>query len=285
MSRSGDRKSIRVGAAQFDAVAGDIAANIAAHERLIDDAGSRGVEVLVFPELSLTGYASPLDDAGSARHVIDPGGPDLGPIEDACRRNRVVAVVGASINTTAGLGLAAFVVDRRGRVCATYVKQHLDGHEKDWFVPGTTRCLIEVDGGGWRSASATTQAFRNTAADWRSKVPTPIWCRARSRSAILITGDRSIFRLAPWKTPSTSPSRTSLAAMTGGNTAGEAPSMAQTAACSPRPAPIDPAWRWPSSTPSTYGRSANRCPCSPTAARTPRQSKRAGLSSDRSPRR
>ncbi len=39
MSRSGDRKSIRVGAAQFDAVAGDIAANIAAHERLIDDAG------------------------------------------------------------------------------------------------------------------------------------------------------------------------------------------------------------------------------------------------------
>ena len=150
MSRSDDRKSIRVGAAQFDAVAGDIAANIAAHERLIDDAGSRAVDVLVFPELSLTGYASPLADDGSARHVIDPGGPDLGPIEDACRSNRVVAVVGASINTTAGLGLAAIVVDRRGRVCATYVKQHLDGHEKDWFVPGTTGCLIEVD--GWRLA-------------------------------------------------------------------------------------------------------------------------------------
>ncbi len=146
MSRSGGRKSIRVGAAQFDAVAGDIAANVAAHERLIDDAGGRGVDVLVFPELSLTGYASPIADDGSARYVIDPGGPDLGPIEDACRANRVVAVVGTSVNTTAGLGLAAIVVDRRGRVCATYVKQHLDGHEKDWFVPGTAGCLIEVDG-------------------------------------------------------------------------------------------------------------------------------------------
>ena len=146
MSRAGGRRSIRVGAAQFDAVAGDIAANITAHERLIDDAGGRGVDVLVFPELSVTGYASPLADDGSARYVIDPGGPHLGPIEDACRRNRVVAIVGASVNTAAGLGLAAIVVDRRGRVCATYVKQHLDGHEKDWFVPGTTGCLIEVDG-------------------------------------------------------------------------------------------------------------------------------------------
>ncbi len=150
MSRSGDRKSIRVGAAQFDAVAGDIAANIAAHERLIDDAGSRGVDVLVFPELSLTGYASTLLDETPARCVIDPAGPALALIEDACRANRIVAVVGAVLRSVAGLELGAIVVDRRGRVCATYAKQHLDGAEKGWFVPGTTGCMIEVD--GWRLA-------------------------------------------------------------------------------------------------------------------------------------
>ena len=148
MSRSGDRKSIRVAAAQFDANAGDIAGNIAAHGRLIDEAGGRGVDVLIFPELSVTGYASPLHDDGSVRWVIDPDGSDFGPIKDACRRNRLVAVVGASVPAKAGLGFAAIVVDRRGRVCATYVKQHLDGHEKGWFVPGTTGCMIEVD--GWR---------------------------------------------------------------------------------------------------------------------------------------
>ncbi len=150
MSRSGGRKSIRVGAAQFDAVAGDIAANIAAHERLIDDAGGRGVDVLVFCELSLTGYASTLLDETPARCVIDPAGPDLRPIEDACRANRIVAVVGAGLRGVAGLGLGAIVVDRQGQICATYVKQHLDGREKDWFVPGTMGCLIEVD--DWRLA-------------------------------------------------------------------------------------------------------------------------------------
>ncbi len=40
------------------------------------------------------------------------------------------------------------VVDRSGTVCATYDKQHLAGSEKDWFVPGTSGCMIEVE--GWR---------------------------------------------------------------------------------------------------------------------------------------
>lgn len=44
--------AFKIGVAQFDAVAGDMATNAAAHARLIDEAGGRGVNVLVFPELS-----------------------------------------------------------------------------------------------------------------------------------------------------------------------------------------------------------------------------------------
>ncbi len=42
------------------------------------------------------------------------------------------------------------VIDRQGRTCASYDKQYLDGPEKDWFTPGASGCLIEVD--GWRLA-------------------------------------------------------------------------------------------------------------------------------------
>ena len=63
MALKDECKTLRVGAAQFDAVAGNIAANAAVHERLIDEAGGLGVEVLVFPELSLPGYASSVLDA------------------------------------------------------------------------------------------------------------------------------------------------------------------------------------------------------------------------------
>ncbi len=150
MALKGEGKTLRLGAAQFDAVAGDIAANVAAHERLIDEAGADGVAVLVFPELSLPGYVANLLDEAPERCVIDPGGPELAPIREACRRNRIVAVVGGALRNGRGLGLSALVVDRQGQVCATYDKQHLSGPEQDWFVPGTSGCMIEVD--GWRLA-------------------------------------------------------------------------------------------------------------------------------------
>jgi predicted amidohydrolase len=148
MTQSFERKAIRVGAAQFDAVGGNIAANAAAHERLIAEAGGLGVDVLVFPELSLTGYASNILNEAPESCVVDPGGPALKPVRDACHRNGVVAVAGGSLRNTRGLGLSAIVVDRQGRICATYDKQYLDGPEKDWFVPGASGCMIEVD--GWR---------------------------------------------------------------------------------------------------------------------------------------
>ena len=148
MTRSSQRKALRIGAAQFDAVGGDIAANAAAHERLIAEAGGLGVDVLVFPELSLTGYASNILNEAPERCVVDPDGPGLKPIRDACLRNGLVAVVSGCLRNPRGLGLSAIVIDRQGRVCATYDKRHLDGPEKGWFVPGASGCMIEVD--GWR---------------------------------------------------------------------------------------------------------------------------------------
>lgn len=145
-----ERKTLRLGAAQFDAVAGDIAANAAAHERLIEEAGALGVEVLIFPELSLPGYASGVLNETPERCVVDPEGPEMKPVRDACLRNRIVAVVGGASRNGRGLGLSALVVDRQGQVCATYDKQNLSGPEQDWFVPGTSGCMIEVD--GWRLA-------------------------------------------------------------------------------------------------------------------------------------
>ncbi len=148
MALKDEGKVLRIGAAQFDAVVGDIAANAAAHERLIDEAGGLGVEVLVFPELSLTGYATNTLNEAPERCVVDPDGPDLKPVRDACLRNGIVAVVGGSLRNGRGHGLSAIVINRQGGICATYDKQHLDGTEQGWFVPGTSGCMFEVD--GWR---------------------------------------------------------------------------------------------------------------------------------------
>ena len=45
-----------VGVAQIDCRLGDVAANLAIYERALREAKGRGIDLLVFPELSLTGY-------------------------------------------------------------------------------------------------------------------------------------------------------------------------------------------------------------------------------------
>ncbi len=46
----------KVGMAQIAPVLGDVSANLAIHLDAIRDARSRGVDLLIFPELALTGY-------------------------------------------------------------------------------------------------------------------------------------------------------------------------------------------------------------------------------------
>lgn len=45
-----------IGMAQINVTRGDIAANLETHYAVIDEAYKYGVDVLIFPELSLTGY-------------------------------------------------------------------------------------------------------------------------------------------------------------------------------------------------------------------------------------
>ena len=142
------RSSLRIAAAQFDARPGDVPANVAAHVRLIERAGEQGVKVLVFPELSVTGYVGTLLTEAPESCVVDPDGPAIDPIRAACRGNGLVAVLGGSLATESGLGLGAIVVDRRGEVCVTYQKRHIDRDERQWFVAGSVDRMIEVD--GWR---------------------------------------------------------------------------------------------------------------------------------------
>lgn len=47
---------VRIGLAQIDARLGDVAANVERHLAWIERARERKVDLLVFPELSLTGY-------------------------------------------------------------------------------------------------------------------------------------------------------------------------------------------------------------------------------------
>ena len=127
--------------AQPPCVAHDVAANARAHAAAIRDAGAR---VVVFPELSLTGYE--LDAA-----AVEPSDPRLAPITGACARTGTVALAGAPVAGPDGavsIAVLAFGAEDSLSPAVAYRKMYLGDEEATRFTPGPEPCLITVD--GWR---------------------------------------------------------------------------------------------------------------------------------------
>lgn len=127
-----------IAVAQPLCVAHDVAANALTHASMIRTAGTR---VIVFPELSLTGYELNAP-------AIAAQDPRLTPIVEACAATRSVALVGAPVHgETGSVHIGMLAVDGTG-LTVVYRKMWLGGVEPDRFSPGTAPAVLEVD--GWR---------------------------------------------------------------------------------------------------------------------------------------
>lgn len=124
---------LRIAVAQPRCLAYDVLVNAEAHATVVRAADAR---VVVFPELSLTGYE--LDAL-----PVAPSDERLTPIVDACADTGALALVGAPVP---GPSIGVLAVDGDGARVA-YRKVHLHGREALHFVPGEP-AVIDVD--GWR---------------------------------------------------------------------------------------------------------------------------------------
>lgn len=138
-----------VAAGQAACSALDISANVAVAAELVSRAADRGAQVLVLPELFLTGYELEAIVEHPNRYTLGPADSRLDPLAAACSRMHVAVVVGAPAwdPDTGRTYIAALVLDRNGQVVAQYNKQHVDSCERSTgFAPGTSGCTIVLDG-------------------------------------------------------------------------------------------------------------------------------------------
>jgi predicted amidohydrolase len=147
---------LTVSVIQYAALAGGIDTNAPEHVRLIEDADSHGARLVVFPELSLTGYDLPLLRSGHRFDVGDqwvaPGDRRLDPIREICRRTGITAVIGAPFREPDGTPrLASLALHPDGAEEAGF-KTHLHGDEQSLFEAGQEPFLLDVD--GWKIALA-----------------------------------------------------------------------------------------------------------------------------------
>jgi len=150
-------------------VQGNVAENVREHLRLAEIAGNEGAEVLVFPELSLTGYEIGLAE-GLAFSERDPR---LDPLLEAASARGVTLVVGAPVRLDSRLHIGAFIIAKDGSL-GLYTKRRLgafsasasrDGvvppAERTAFHPGHRDPLVEI--GETRAAIAVCADIGNPA--------------------------------------------------------------------------------------------------------------------------
>ncbi|MFI8363281.1 carbon-nitrogen hydrolase family protein [Streptomyces sp. NPDC085612] len=133
---------MKIAAAQLTCVPADVPANAARAAALASVAREQGAELVVFPELALTGYEP---EALAA----DPGlwtaadDPRLDPLRSAGIATAVnVALPGPGPRPV----IATLVHDADGAHLTTYAKQHLYRHEREVFAPGTADGRFELGG-------------------------------------------------------------------------------------------------------------------------------------------
>ena len=134
---------LRIAAAQSHSVTGDIGANVTRHCVFADAAASAGVQLLVFPELSLSGYDLP--GLGAAALTADDA--HLAPLSARATRHNMTIVAGAPLRNRSGLpfiGAIAFHPDGR---TTSYRKHFLHDGEEQFAAPGSAISqIIDVRG-------------------------------------------------------------------------------------------------------------------------------------------
>ncbi|MCC6456687.1 MAG: carbon-nitrogen hydrolase family protein [Caldilineaceae bacterium] len=113
-------------------------------KRLLAEASAQGAEIVCFPEAYLPGLRGqdfevlPFDQAQQERA--------LQAVAQWARAYRVATILGMERLTEAGRQIAAFVLDARGELQGYQTKNQLAPSEDQFYVPGNTRQLFEVNG-------------------------------------------------------------------------------------------------------------------------------------------
>ncbi|MBZ5639122.1 MAG: carbon-nitrogen hydrolase family protein [Acidobacteriia bacterium] len=132
------RRPLIIAVTQPPCIPYDVAANAVTHAGAVRSAEAR---VVVFPELSLTGYE--LDAP-----AITVGDPRLTPIVEACAETGSLALVGAPVHGEAGRSHIAMVAVEGSGAAVAYRKMWLSTTEADRFSAGSKPAALDVD--GWR---------------------------------------------------------------------------------------------------------------------------------------
>jgi NAD+ synthase (glutamine-hydrolysing) len=138
---------LRVALAQINPTLGDLAGNAALTSTYTEQAKKAGADVIVFPEMVLTGY--PVEDLAMRASFRSASKKALAQLVTSLDPS-IVCVVGYLDESSSGAPQNKVAVIYGSKIAATYTKRHLPNYgvfdEFRNFVPGDSTLVVRVKG-------------------------------------------------------------------------------------------------------------------------------------------
>ena len=125
--------------AQTKSIKGDLIKNIQTHLEFIERSFEWSADIIVFPELSLTGYEPSMAEA-LAKNFDDP---IFAPFQEKADEHKISIAVGMPLKTKKGIVIGMIIFQPNMRR-SFYAKQILHADEVPYFVPGESQFILPI---------------------------------------------------------------------------------------------------------------------------------------------
>lgn len=130
---------MKICAAQIKPVTGDIDQNILHHKEVIARGNSLGADVIIFPELSLTGYEPTL--AGTLAITLDDN--RLDDFQTMSNDQNITIGAGIPVQTEKGITIS-MIIFQPHRERRVYSKKYIHPDEEEFFISGQNFPILTI---------------------------------------------------------------------------------------------------------------------------------------------
>ncbi len=131
-------KTIKIGLVQMHCEKGAIDENLSSIRAYLQAGMSQGVDIMCFPEMSITGYVNPLRCPEAVLHLEGPEGARL---VNMTKDLPITAIAGLIEENPNGKPFITQIIAHSGKVVGVYRKQTIAEDEVNWFAPGSA-CVV-----------------------------------------------------------------------------------------------------------------------------------------------
>src|SRR5947209_4633754 len=138
-SLKGPMSTIKIALIQMLCEKGTIDRNLASIYTYLQAGRSQGVDIICFPEMSITGYINPTRCPEAVLHL---NGPEVARFVAMTKDIPVTAIAGLAEANPQGKPFITQIVAHEGRLLGVYRKKTIADDEVAWFAAGSTVTVL-----------------------------------------------------------------------------------------------------------------------------------------------